>query len=408
MKLSELEGKRILILGYGKEGRATEAFLARRLDHAIVDHADQKDGADYLERQKEYDVVIRSPGIPPDKVIANHTTATEIFFANFSFMTVGVTGTKGKSTTASLIAAMLKENGRHTALAGNIGIPLLEAVEHNPAEDTVFVMELSSYQLADLQFSPHISVVVNLYPEHMNYHGSVEAYMTAKKNIISHQKAGDSFLFHARDFVVSSWAKETQAQAIAVSGEFRLSPEDLTLMGEHNMDNIRIAAATARILGVPDDVIRRAVRTFHPLPHRLEKAGEFRGIVFYDDAISTTPESTICALRSVPGIGTLFLGGLDRGYRFDSLVEEIIRQGIANLVLFPDSGAKILALLRDTGKPLPRILETRDMKEAVMFAYRHTPPGKACLLSTASPSYSVWKNFEEKGDLFQKFMKELA
>jgi len=166
---------------------------------------------------------------------------------------------------------------------------------------------------------------------------------------------------------------------------------------------VRAAVAAARLCGVADADIERAVRSFKGLPHRLELVGEFKGIRFYDDAISTTPESTVAALRSVPDIGTLFLGGHDRGYDFKELEEEIRAQGIKNIVLFPETGKR---MFRERSGL--KILETSDMDEAVRFAYAHTTKGEACVLSCASPSYGLWKNFEEKGDAFARAVKTLC
>lgn len=157
------------------------------------------------------------------------------------------------------------------------------------------------------------------------------------------------------------------------------------------------------MLSVPDKTIARAAKEFKGLPHRLEFVGEFYGIRFYDDAISTTPESTIAALRSIPEIGTIFLGGYDRGYDFSEMEKEIRALGIKNIVLFPQSGKRMFSNRKGLN-----ILETKDMGEAVRFAYQHTPQGAAALLSCASPSYGLWKNFEEKGDEFKKYARNFA
>jgi UDP-N-acetylmuramoylalanine--D-glutamate ligase len=158
-----------------------------------------------------------------------------------------------------------------------------------------------------------------------------------------------------------------------------------------------------RLLKTHESDIKKAIKNFSSLPHRLEPVGTYNGITFYDDAISTTPESTIMAIKSLPQIGTIFLGGEDRGYDFKQLEKELRKHKIPNVVLFPTTGKRILKSRKGF-----KILETKDMKEAVDFAFKNTPKGQICLLSTASPSYSVWKNFEEKGDLFQKFIRAHA
>jgi len=176
-------------------------------------------------------------------------------------------------------------------------------------------------------------------------------------------------------------------------------------LGDHNKENIQAALTAADLFHISKDDIIKALKTFKPLLHRLENVGTFHDITFYDDAISTTPESTIAALQTLKNVGTLFLGGEDRGYDFSVLVNTIAEKGIQNIVLFPDSGEKIRILLKSKSGYLPQICETKDMEAAVQFAFTHTKKKSICLLSTASPSYSVWKNFEEKGDLFKLYVR---
>lgn len=406
MKIEELKNKKILILGYGKEGRATEKYLKKVLPEAVIDHTDKNSDPQYLEKQKDYDLVIKTPGIPKALITQKYTTATNIFFANCPNVIIGVTGTKGKSTTSSLIYHILKTGKKKVHLVGNIGNPVLSELMKLHGKDDIFVMELSSYQLDDIHYSPYISVVLNLFPEHMNYHGEVENYYHAKKNIVKYAKQDDYFIYNPKYKELVQWASNAQCHTQPfISQTIPLRSEDLTLQGEHNKENIQAALAVTDLFHVSKEDVIKALKTFKPLPHRLENVGAYHDITFYDDAISTTPESTIAALQTLKGVDTLFLGGEDRGYDFSNLVNVIIEKGIKNIVLFPDSGGKIWALLHTKTSYLPRIFETRDMKAAVQFAYTHTRKKSICLLSTASPSYSVWKNFEEKGDLFKLYVR---
>ncbi|OGY59253.1 MAG: UDP-N-acetylmuramoylalanine--D-glutamate ligase [Candidatus Colwellbacteria bacterium RIFCSPLOWO2_01_FULL_48_10] len=410
MKIEQLKNKKILILGYGIEGKATHQFLKKFAPDSLIGIADQKDGPDYLEKQKEYDLVIKSPGIPKQLVTAAHTTATNIFFANAQKPIIGITGTKGKSTTTTLIHAMLKEGGYDARLCGNIGKPMLDEISKPVGDKTVYVVELSSYQLDDITHSPHISLILNLFPEHMDYHGSFEAYKAAKKNIIKYSTGRDYFVYNPRYPELLELASTTAAKSVPFVEVLPFLKDIIPLKGEHNFDNVRAACTVAKLMNVSDESIVKAVKNFRSLPHRLEFVGNFHGIDFYDDAISTTPESTIQALEAIPNVETIFLGGKDRGYDFSSLAQKLVSSEIKNIVLFPDSGEKIDQELRKfkIENLKLKILETKEMREAVRFAYEHTSPGKAVLLSCASPSYSIWKNFEEKGDLFKKFVKELA
>lgn len=404
MKLEELKKyKKILILGYGKEGMATEKFLKKYVPDAEIGIADKNINANYLDEQVNYDLVIKTPGIPKRFITKPYTTATNIFFANINNVVIGVTGTKGKSTTVSLIYNILKNAGRRVNLLGNIGKPMLEVLLGPVVEESIFVLELSSYQLDDCHYSPHISVVLDLFPEHMNYHGNVENYYRAKKNIIAKVTNRDYFIYNPRFKELNKWAKETKCQAIPFN-EVKIDLKNINLIGKHNAENIRAVITVAHLLEVNDDVMTESIKAFQPLPHRLQRVGIFKKITFYDDAISTTPESTIFAIESLKNIGTIFLGGEDRGFDFRKLVKVIAKFKIPNIVIFPDSGDKILNLIKNQ-KYQPRILKTKSMEDAVKFAFQYTPADKICILSCASPSYSVWKNFEEKGDEFQKYIK---
>ena len=400
MKLSELKTyKKILILGYGKEGQSVERYLKKNAPECQIFIADIK--------ENEVDLVVRSPGIHIEDIIKKSTSATNIFFANFVGKIVGVTGTKGKSTTAALIASMLRQKIQDVRLVGNIGFPMLDSLDA-ATKDTVAVVELSSYQLVDITCSPHISLVVNCYPEHKDFHGSFEAYNKAKQNIVRFQTNDDYFIFDPTEKEVVGWRVLTKAKLLPYVQDYPFDQEKVPLIGAHNKKNIQGALTVARLFNVSDEDAQRAVYAFIPLAHRLQNVGTFKGITFYDDAISTTPESTIAALKSLKNVHTLFLGGKDRGYDFGNLLNELKARDIKSLVLFPETGLRIKEELKKMEGYGPDILETSDMKEAVSFAYKLCPQESICLLSTASPSYSLWKNFEEKGDLFQKYVTLLG
>ncbi len=403
--LSE-EVKKILILGFGMEGRATFKFLKQYFPNQSISIADKKDGADYLDKQKHFDLIIKSPGIPKKLLTRPYTTATNIFFANVKGTTIGVTGSKGKSTTSSLIYAMLKQGGKKAHLVGNIGNPMLSALLRSNEEDDVWVCELSSFQLDDIKYSPHVSVIINLFKGHTDYHGTIEEYFAAKKNIVAKAKSSDYFIYNPDFKELRQLAKTTKAKAIPFTAKLSFDEKIIPLLGKHNRDNVRAAVTAVNIFAIPQQKIITAVKNFQPLPHRLELVGTFKGITFYDDAIATIPEATVKAIETLKNIGTILLGGQDRDYDYSELVNTIIKNQIPNIVLFPDSGEKILKVLKKKTKKMPTIFTTKDMEEGVVFSYKHTPSGTICLLSSAAPSFSLWRNFEEKGDLFQKFVKQ--
>lgn len=392
--------EKVLLLGYGKEGKVTEKYITKNFPGIKIGIGDESLDQNYLEKQEEYDIAVRSPGIKKELVKIPYTTATNIFFSRVrqipGVKIVGVTGSKGKSTTASLIYHILKKAGKKVEILGNIGNPMLEVLlDKQVSPGTIFVLELSSYQLDDIRYSPDIAVVTNLFPEHMNYHYNIKNYYAAKKNIVKHQSKGDIFIYNQKDKKISSW--KTEAQCIPFASKIPLEDSEIQIKGEHNKNNIRAAMAVAKCFDVDEETVKNAIKTFKGLPHRLEFIGEYSGIKFYDDAISTTPESTIEAIKTLPNIGTIFLGGEDRGYSFTKLEKIIKQKGIKNIILFPESGKRIFK----KGRKGLNILETKSMEEAVKFAYKNTPKGQICLLSCASPSYSLWKNFEEKGEQFK-------
>ncbi len=391
--------EKALILGYGTEGKITQQYLKKHYPKLKIGIADRSQGKQYLSTQADYDIAIRTPGIQKELVNIFYTTATNIFLSQTDNLVIGVTGSKGKSTTASLIHAIIKESKRPTLLLGNIGEPMLAALT-KIKKNTILVIELSSYQLDDIQTSPHIAVITNLFPDHMNYHGSLQTYYNAKKNIIRYQRKGDYLVFNPKPAELAPWVKESVATPVPYQPDLPIKDSEIPLLGTHNRDNVRAAVTVARLLNIPDEVSAKAIKKFKGLPHRLQFIGELRNIRFYNDALATTPEATIEALRALPETQTIFLGGEDRGYDFSKLEELIHSSKIKNVAMFPDSGKKMLKNTKGL-----RILHTKSLEAAVQFAYRHTTAGSICLLSMASPSYSLWKNFAEKGNEFQKFVK---
>ena len=402
LKFSGIES--VLILGYGKEGEISKKYIKKEYPNLKIGIADKENDRYYLKKQQEYDLAIKTPGIRKDLVNIPYTTATNMFFSRIQELgnkTIGITGSKGKSTTTSLIYSILKEAGKNVKILGNIGNPMLKVFLSPITKDEIFVIELSSYQLDDIEFSPDIAVITNLFPEHMDYHAGIANYYGAKKNIIKFQNKKNIFIYNQKNKELCSWAKTARGKTVSFAEKNQLEDIKTSLIGEHNKENMEAAIIVAKEFNISDNMIKKAIEKFKPLPHRLEFVGEFNNIRFYDDAISTTPESTIMAIESLKNVDTIFLGGKDRGYDFLQLEKIIKKYRISNVVLFPDSGKRIKT------KGL-NILNTKNMEAAVRFAYKYTRPGKSCLLSCASPSYSLWKNFEEKGDEFKSAVKRFS
>lgn len=414
--LPEFENKAVVFIGRGREGASFEEFIQQHATIASFSYVDQQDGPHYLDNLKTLDftktIIVKTPGCPGRLVPAPYTTPTKVFFEcvkQLGAKTIGVTGTKGKTTTASLLAHMLRQTGITVALAGNMGEPMLNSLK-DANEHTVFVLELSSYQLAELEVSPNVAIITNLYRDHIDYHGNLEAYWEAKRNIMRYMDSSGVVIFNPESEIVFHWLAESQAKQLPIDLNEHVDMKKSKLIGDHNRLNYLLAKKAATVLGVDMFSCQTALASFQPIRHRLQIVRTVRGITFIDDAIASQPEAAVAGItacvREVGPVGCVMLGGQDREYDFSELVKLLSTLLIPKLVLFPDTGAKIKALFPDTYQP--EVFETRDMTEAVKWAADHCPSGSICLLSTASPSYSIWKDFEEKGDLFQKAVAALS
>jgi UDP-N-acetylmuramoylalanine-D-glutamate ligase len=413
MRIDELKEKKVLILGFGREGRDTFTFLRRLFPQKTLGIADRvkiktRDkrvklhlGKNYLKALRSYDVIIKSPGIPfkilPKSVLPRIITQTDIFFENCPGKIVGVTGTKGKSTTSSLIYQILRSGGVKAHLIGNIEKPVLSYLNKAQPED-VYVYELSSHQLANLRKSPQIAVLLNVYREHLDYYRNFREYVNAKANITRYQAKNDYLIYNAGDKIVSKIAKKSKAGKIAVRGNY------------YSLDKAA-ARAAGKLFKIPGKVINLVIGKFKPLPHRLEFIGRFRGISFYNDSLATIPQATIGALDVLGSrVATIMLGGYERNIDYKNLAKRILKSRIKTLILFPTTGRKIwrqVLNLKRQGTSL-RHFFVNDMEKAVRIAYDNTNRGKICLLSTASASFSIFKDYKEKGNLFKKYVKKFG
>ena len=418
MLLSELKNKRILILGFGREGRDTLLFLKKKFPRQSFGIADKQYsvsrggekrvawhvGKNYLKAIPRYDVVVRSPGIPLSKIkpyLRNNqkvTSQTALFFANCPGTIIGITGTKGKSTTSSLLYGALKQGlpaqagEKRAYLVGNIETPSLSLLQKARKGD-IFVYELSSFQLTGLRQSPHIAIVLNIFPEHLDHHGTLKEYLKAKSNISRFQKKEDIVIYDASNNYAKKIAQLSSGKKVPF--RFKRNAEGLWVTSSEPVFLV------GKILDIPKETIAKAIRKFKPLAHRLEPAGTFHGIAFVNDSASTNPASTMAALKTLGSrVHTLIAGGLDRGLSYRELSREIEKSSVGFLILFPDTGKKILQGLK---KNIPHHI-VFGMKEAVRLSYSHTPKGKICLLSPAAASFNMFKNFKERGDQFKQYV----
>ena len=344
-----------------------------------------------------YDYIIKSPGIVAENLSDKFTSMTELFLTEFSGQVIGVTGTKGKSTTSSLMYTVLSKcTDRPTLLVGNIGLPALDYYGEI-TDDTIIVFEMSCHQLAHAKISPHIALFLNLYEEHLDYYGTMDKYFNAKANITRHQKPGDYFFVGGNVPPIETAAAKT---VISYDDPMHF---DMLLKGDHNQFNARfVYTISTKLFGCDPDKVREALHSFTGLKHRMQFAGNIDGVDYYDDSISTIPEAAIAAIRSIPNAGTILLGGMDRHIDYDILIRFIREHAAYNYILMYKSGARIYKDVED----LPFCQYREDLKGAVALARDITPAGKACILSPAAASYGYFKNFEERGDVFQQLIRE--
>ncbi len=413
--LSPFNGKAVIFIGRGREGLSFEKFINAHAAISSFLFIDQQDDPNYLESLEHLDftqtIIVKTAGCPGRLVPAPYTTPTQVFFdcaRQLGATVVGVTGTKGKTTTTALLGAMLKEAGKPVRVCGNIGVPMLDELE-NAASETIFVVELSSYQLAELEVSPHIGIITNLFNDHTDYHGSLQAYFEAKRNIMRYMQADDTLIYNPEFKLIKDWLGQSEAKSIAINPEDKLDMTKTGLLGSHNKLNALMALQAALLLGVDKATCQKALDKFEPVRHRLQKVATKLSITYIDDAIGSQPEATIAGIttliKEIGPIGCLMLGGQDRDYEYWPLMQLIARLQVPFVVLFPDTGAKIKAL-RPASYDVT-FFETNSMQAAVLWASVHAPKDSVVLLSTAAPSYSVWKDFEEKGDLFQEAVNAL-
>lgn len=412
MRLAELDGRRVGIWGFGREGRAAlEAVRSRAADVHV--HADDQD--DPVRALGDRDVVIRSPGVSIYRPEVGElrargvefTTGTALWMAEVAGRApvLGVTGTKGKSTTASLAAHLATAAGADARLGGNVGRPLIALLEEPPAE--LYVAELSSYQLADLNRMPTAGVVLNLYREHLDWHGSEERYFADKLRILDGAtavlNAGDPRLVAAAP-EDARWFGDGRGFHLAgetivdAGGEEVARADDLALRGEHNLLNACAALEGLAAVDVHPEAPAAALRSFRGLPHRLQRVAERDGLEWIDDSISTAPESAIAALRSFGDRPiTLIAGGFDRGQDYTELVAEIVSRG-ATVVAVPKTGERLAKQVGDRVS----VHAAAGLPEAVALARDLAPRPGVVLLSPAAPSFGAYRDFEERGQHFAR------
>ncbi|MEG1835523.1 MAG: UDP-N-acetylmuramoyl-L-alanine--D-glutamate ligase [Oscillospiraceae bacterium] len=422
-----LKSKEILILGFGREGRATYDYIRKYLPTKKLTIADKNSltiddnylnlicGDNYLDDLKSFDLIMKSPGISFRDVEipkgVEITCEVDLFLRFAPIKTIGVTGSKGKTTTSTLIYEILKAGGFDARLIGNIGIPVFETLE-TLKENTIAVIEMSSHQLEFTKASPNVAVLTNIYEEHLDhYKGGFLGYVNAKLNIVRFQKDENTFIYNATqgisDYIDLSQIKSKKI-GVKESDDLPFKVNNEHLLGEHNRQDIAFAIAAASVFGVNLEDAEKGIKNFNGIENRMEKVGTFKDITFYNDCIATIPHAVMCAVNALKDVDTLIIGGKDRGLDYSSFVDDLISSSVKNIIGTPETGHKIGNAIKEKDKSKNVVLAS-DLEMAVKAAYEFTGKNKICLLSPAASSYNAYKNFEEKGrhykELIEKYSK---
>lgn len=456
----DLRGKRIVILGLARQGTALARFLAEA--GAEVTVSDLKDEAALADRLAELeglrvrvvlgghpltlldgvDLLCLSGGVPSDIPIVVEaqrrgiplSNDAQIFLERCPAPVIGITGSAGKTTTTALVGEMCRAARFTTWVGGNIGNPLIADLGRIQPSDRV-VMELSSFQLELMTVSPHIAAVLNITPNHLDRHKTMEAYIAAKRNIVAFQGPGDFAVLGFDDARARSLALETRAQVLFFSGGAEVDQgayktngelmlrlgdvdalicraEEIRLRGRHNILNVLAACVLAGLVGVPVEAMRETIRTFTGVEHRLEEVREWRGVRWYDDSIATAPERAVAALRSFDEPIVLLAGGRDKDLPWDEFVSETVSR-VRYLITFGEAGPMIADLVeafrkqKGEGGRLEAIERVETLEEAVAAAARAARPGEVVLLSPGGTSFDAFRDFAERGDRFKELVREL-
>jgi UDP-N-acetylmuramoylalanine--D-glutamate ligase len=472
----EISGARIVVLGLARQGTALARFLAQA--GAEVTVSDLRDEASLADRLAELadlpvryvlgehprslldraDLLCLSGGVPPDIPIVAEarrraiplSNDAQLFLERCPAPVIGITGSAGKTTTTMLVGEMCRAAGMRTWVGGNIGNPLIADLDRMQPGDWV-VMELSSFQLELMTVSPHIAAVLNITPNHLDRHKTMEAYIAAKRHILAHQKPDEFALLGYDDANARSLALETAAHLLWFSGgaeveegAFKTNGEltlrlgdvdreicyasDVRLLGRHNVLNVLAACVMAGVAGVPLAAMREVVTTFTGVEYRLELVRELNGVRWYDDSIATAPERSIAALRSFEDPIVLLAGGRDKKLPWDEFASETL-QRVRYLVTFGEAGPMIARVVEEAGRgategmqhqtsssprhspdvtrELEGITQTETLEEAVAAAARLSQPGDVVLLSPGGTSFDAFRDFAERGDRFKELVREL-
>ncbi len=440
MKLSQLNNKKIIILGLGREGLSSLNFITSQIKKgklkptqlAIADKKNEDQfedgikniiykhnikkylGKNYLRQIYNYDIIIKTPGLAlsgqtQKKIKQNKiqlTSNVNLFLSNRLGQVIGVTGSKGKGTTATLIYKILKAAGKKTYLVGNIGKPFLDYLKYD-SKQTIYTAELSSFHLENILGKIDMGVITSFFPEHLSHHQTLSNYFQAKINLVRRIKKGGTIFYNSNYKRIKNFIRKQKIKAVAFN-----QPEieiQTKLKGKHNLANINAAIKVAQKIKIPHKIILKSIKNFKGLPYRMEYIGEYKGRCFYCDTLGTTPEATIVAIQAL-NPETLIVGGSGKGasqQQFLKLARQIAQSKVLTLIAMPDEGYKIAKLLNQHKLTrITKIIKVQNMQRAVQSAFKQTRKGGVVLLSPAAASFDQYNNYSQKGEHFKKLIKQ--
>lgn len=440
----------VAIVGYGVDGASATGYWHRlgasiticdeRTELLLPDYVESRLGPNYLSNLGSFDLIVRSPGVRPDKITAANPDAPKIldkvtttineFFAQCPAPIIAVTGTKGKGTTCMLIYKILEAAGKKAFLGGNIGIGPLDFLQEITTDSWV-VLELSSFQLIDFNYAPHVGVCVMVVPEHQDWHTSIKEYYAAKQRLFERQTTNDKVVFNSanpgstRITSASPAAKVpyyvpppriladtvegayVEGDQICMDGKIICDTKDVALLGRHNLENVCAAiAATWPIIDGNPEIIKHVVRNFAGMEHRLEFVREVNGVKYYNDSFATTPEATVAALHAFEQPKVLILGGHDKGIPIFDVISEVALGNVRRVIVIGETGEKIIEMLVSRGYE-NITLGGKTMNDIVTAAQHAAEPGDVVLLSTAYASFGLFKDYKDRGNQFKAAVNTL-
>ncbi len=434
---------KVAIVGFATDGRVSAKYFSRRGDTVtICDYDDALDipaeyarqlGAEYLHGMARFDLIVRSSGIHPSAILKDNpevadrvtTSVNEFLAACPTTLTIGITGTKGKGTTSTLVTKILEAAGKTVYLGGNIGRSPLDFIDKVSPDDWV-VLELSSFQLTDITHSPHIAACLMVVPEHLNWHEDMADYTTAKRRLFEWQNSDDVAIYFANNNRSTEIAAAGEGKkvpyftlpgawvdddAITIDGQAVCSVDELKLLGKHNWQNVCAAVTIVWQAGIRDIVAIRSVLTsFTGLPHRIEFVREVDGVRYYDDSFGTTPETAIVALRAFEQPKVVILGGSNKGASYDELARIVVRSNVRKVVLVGSEGPRLQAALETADfHSFTSVIQGQGKMPEIVKACRDVAQsGDIVLLSTGCASFGMFENYKDRGDQFKQAVQSLT